>query len=285
MTTKVSNQEFSLIQTFIESQCGIFLGENKKYLIENRLSPFLKKSGCTSFGQFFQKLNNPILNRDLINDVIEAVTTNETLWFRDQVPFDILGEKLLPKYQARIKQSTCSEIKIWSAACSTGQEPYSIAMTVHSFFLRSDLEETCCRQVKIVASDISEKILNKAFDSLGHYDTVIGPSEDGGYYLFGFRKNTFNKDCFKGVKWSTETVLKETLEIIEKNSMSSFLLPELNDIDTEDDLINLCDRIQKGLKTGKKTETILRKAGVGKGIGVSPFVLGRFDNLGFNKKT
>lgn len=107
--------------------------------------------------------------------------------------------------------------------------------------------------------DISAKIINDAYDKLSKYDTVIGPSEDGGYYLIGFRKNTFIKDCFKGIKWSTDSVLKETLAIIEKKQMNYYLLPILNDIDTMDDLIDLCNRSRKGFKTGKKTEENLNR--------------------------
>jgi len=107
--------------------------------------------------------------------------------------------------------------------------------------------------------DITAKIINDAYDKLSTYDTVIGPSEDGGYYLIGFRKDTFFKNCFKGIKWSTDSVFKETIAILEKKHMNSYILPTLNDIDTMDDLIDLCNRCKKGFRTGGKTEDNLKR--------------------------
>ncbi len=84
--------------------------------------------------------------------------------------------------------------------------------------------------------DISERILDKAFDSLDHHDLVIGPSADGGYYLIGCNRDSFRKELFYDVTWSTSLVFFETLNKIEKLSLSCFILDELFDIDEVNDL-------------------------------------------------
>lgn len=84
--------------------------------------------------------------------------------------------------------------------------------------------------------DIELDLIEEAYDALGKYKSVIGPSKDGGYYLLGFNKNGYLCDVFKNITWSTEKVLEDTINILKKNSFSYMLLPELQDIDTLDDL-------------------------------------------------
>jgi hypothetical protein len=84
---------------------------------------------------------------------------------------------------------------------------------------------------------INENILRSAFCRLDHFDVVIGPASDGGYYLLGMKKEY--SFLFQNIKWSTHVVLKQTIELCNKNQLSYFLLPELSDIDEEKDLIHL----------------------------------------------
>ena len=152
----ISNVEFKLLRDFIEQHCGICLGEEKAYLIETRLAGLMVENGCPDFGSFYRLAKNDP-SPALREKIIDAMTTNETLWFRDTHPFNILQDQILPAMAQEIIDGRRFRIRIWSAACSTGQEPYSISMVIHEF----------CRthpgirpsHFEIVASDISPSAL------------------------------------------------------------------------------------------------------------------------------
>ena len=131
-STAVSTEEFQLMRSYIEDQCGIALGDEKAYLIETRLTKLMVQNGCEDFGEFYRllKANG---QPGLREKVVDAMTTNETLWFRDTHPFEILKDKILPAYAEEIRNKKRDRVRIWSGAASTGQEPYSIALTVNDF--------------------------------------------------------------------------------------------------------------------------------------------------------
>ena len=169
MPIRINEQEFKLLRDFIENECGVLLGKEKAYLIENRLSKLAKDLGCRTFGEFYQKLSLSPRADKLRSLTVDAITTHETLWFRDQHPFKILRERLLPEYRKAIHQGNRSDINIWSAACASGQEPYSIAMTAADFFTDSGCEAGVCdKQINILATDISTAMLAQA--EAGRYD-------------------------------------------------------------------------------------------------------------------
>jgi len=161
----ITNVEFKLLRDFIEQHCGICLGEEKAYLIETRLAGLMVENGCPDFGSFY-RLAKSDTSPSLKEKIIDAMTTNETLWFRDTHPFTILQERLLPPLAQEIMEGRRFRIRIWSAACSTGQEPYSIGMVIHEF----------CRthpgirpsHFEIIASDISPSALYLA--KAGRFD-------------------------------------------------------------------------------------------------------------------
>ena len=170
MTLPITKQEFQLLRNFIEEQCGITLSEDKMYLVENRLSGLVKEAGCNCFGDLYKKLKNSPESKLLLGAMVDAITTNETLWFRDQYPYQILSEHILPKLHEEIVQQKRSRIEIWSCACSTGQEPYSIAMKILDFYKGLNLEKEYHTRINILASDISQKSLKMAKD--GKYDSM-----------------------------------------------------------------------------------------------------------------
>ncbi len=170
MPLRIKVEEFKLLRDFIEMECGVLLGDEKAYLIENRLSKLVVKSGCRTFGEFYLRLRNAPRTDELRASVVDAITTHETLWFRDQHPFKILEACVLPEFQNAIKAGKRAGMKIWSAACATGQEPYSIAMTVLDFCLRSGHKEDFChRLANILATDVSAAVLSVA--ESGRYDS------------------------------------------------------------------------------------------------------------------
>jgi len=132
MGLSLSHQEFLLMQKYISQRCGILITEDKSYLIEKRLSKLLAQSGSKIFINFYYLLQQRG-NEKLAQRVIDAITTNETLWFRDGNPWLTLEDVLLPRYITEIREGRRSRVRIWSAACATGQEPYSTAMCIDRY--------------------------------------------------------------------------------------------------------------------------------------------------------
>lgn len=136
----------------VHKNSGIVLGDDKGYLIESRLSPLAREMGHKSLRELYEAVR-PTLNPDLRQKVIEALTTNETLFFRDIAPFKLLQQELIQRY----KKTPSRPVRIWCAAASTGQEPYSIAMS----FMESwpDIKPA---NLQILASDINTQVLDRA---------------------------------------------------------------------------------------------------------------------------
>ena len=115
MSAGISSTEFKLLRDYIEERCGIALGEEKAYLIETRLTKLMALNGCDDFTQFHRLIKNS--NDATLHDkIIDAMTTNETLWFRDTHPFVILREKILPDLVKELRAGKRQKVRIWSAA-------------------------------------------------------------------------------------------------------------------------------------------------------------------------
>jgi chemotaxis protein methyltransferase CheR len=112
---------------YVYSLCSITLDESKGYLIESRLASLVEDSGCPSYAALLGKAKSDS-SRTLERKIIDAITTNETSFFRDISPFDLLRHKIVPELIDRRARTGAARIRIWSAACSTGQELYSIAI-------------------------------------------------------------------------------------------------------------------------------------------------------------
>ena len=161
-TRQLDENSYQQFRIFLEQQCGIVLGENKQYLVKSRLAPLMSKFEVKSLADLVNRTLSPI-ERQLRAAVIDAMTTNETLWFRDEYPFKLLQEKLLPEFAE--KQSS---VKIWSAASSSGQEPYSIAMSVLEYKQKNPTKLPSNAQ--IIGTDISETMLEHC--KYAHYDSL-----------------------------------------------------------------------------------------------------------------
>lgn len=148
-------EEYKAFQVFLESACGIVLGDNKHYLVNSRLSKLMRSEGIDSLQDLTLKVQKSVGINPLKNKIIEAMTTNETLWFRDGFPFEILPETIFSDFKEKKK----NQVKILSAACSSGQEPYSISMIADEFIKKNFGANM---KFQIVGVDIDQVILNNA---------------------------------------------------------------------------------------------------------------------------
>ena len=159
MSLEVSAEEYSQLSEYLSSACGIELGENKQYLVSSRLKTLLAKNNLKSIAELLSAVKSDGKS-GMRQQLIDAMTTHETLWFRDQYPFEALKRTILPEL-ARLH---IPNIRIWSAACSSGQEPYSISMIVDEY--RREYPRHPLGNVQIVATDISPTILKSAREGI-----------------------------------------------------------------------------------------------------------------------
>lgn len=153
-SSRFADGDYAQFRLYLEKACGILLGDNKNYLIDSRLRKLMKEQNIDSLGNLVREIERPG-GRGLRQEVIDAMTTNETLWFRDRHPFVHLQENILPELA-----KNPGEINIWCAACSTGQEPYSISICAEEIRRRN--MNLANKQIKILATDISSRVLDQA---------------------------------------------------------------------------------------------------------------------------
>lgn len=147
--------ELDYVRTLAREKAAIVIDAKKDYLIESRLEPVARREGFASTQEFIRSIRENQTPGRLQDAVIDALTTNETLFFRDHHPFDALRQTILPELIAG--RSRQRKLRIWSAACSTGQEPYSIAMLAADRFPELDGWD-----LRIIATDLSDTVLEKA---------------------------------------------------------------------------------------------------------------------------
>ncbi len=145
--------DYDYLRKLLKERSGLMLSADKQYLVESRLSPLARKAGIPSLGELVQKLKAG--NERLTVEVVEAMTTNESFFFRDKIPFDHFRDAIMPGLlAARAKER---RLRIWSAAASTGQEPYSLAM-----MLKEMKDKLSGWRIDILATDLSTEVLEKA---------------------------------------------------------------------------------------------------------------------------
>ena len=164
-SVRIEAKEYSAFCDFLQNACGINLGDNKQYLVSTRIRRILIEHKLASLGALTDKINNDH-ERALRQKVIDAMTTNETFWFRDSYPYEYLAKTIIPEFAQ--SQASGKLMRIWSAACSTGQEPYSVSMI---------LEESARNKFgpkgadgEILATDLSSEALDTA--KRGVYDRI-----------------------------------------------------------------------------------------------------------------
>jgi chemotaxis protein methyltransferase CheR len=147
-------QDFDYLRKLLHERSGLMLSAEKQYLAESRLLPVARRHGLATLAELIAKLKRGPA-AELGIEVVEAMTTNETFFFRDKIPFENFRAIMMPSMIAARQRE--KRIRIWCAACSTGQEPYSLAMMLHE--MSADLSGI---RVDVVATDLSGEVLERA---------------------------------------------------------------------------------------------------------------------------
>jgi chemotaxis protein methyltransferase CheR len=150
----MTEDDFGFLRVFLQRRSGLALTVDKRYLVDNRLQPLCRRLGLAGIGPLVLRLRagrDPELERL----VIEAMTTNETFFFRDRTPFELFRDVLVPRFLG--KRAASRRLRIWCAAASTGQEPYSLAMIVKSL-----APKLGGWNIEIVATDLSVEVIDRA---------------------------------------------------------------------------------------------------------------------------
>lgn len=202
------DQGFNLFREFLENTCGIVLGDNKQYLVSSRLNRLLEQRGIRDLGDLMRHMQQQP-HSGLREIVVDAMTTNETLWFRDVYPFDILKNRLIPEF---VSNQPGQRLRIWSAACSSGQEPYSLSMAIDEY------ERANPGQLRgggqIVASEISPSMLTAA--RTAQYDSLAiarGLSQE--------RLTRYFDELAPG-RWSVKMPVRSRVEFRQLNLLDSY---------------------------------------------------------------
>lgn len=155
---KVSDAEFAQLRDFIYQQCGIYVADNRKYLLENRLANRLKHLNLKNFAEYYYYLQYDAGRKEELNRLFEVITTNETSFYRNPPQLQVFQEQILSDVLQSLRKSGQKKLRIWSAGCSTGEEPYTMAIIIAEV-LKNELASW---DVRITANDLSERVLESA---------------------------------------------------------------------------------------------------------------------------
>lgn len=200
----MNRPDYQAFARFLETTCGILVGPGKAYLVDSRVGPLLRETGIGSLAELIEQARAPGAGA-LRERIVDAMTTNETLWFRDGHPYQILARRILPELHR-----PGAPLRIWSAGCSTGEEPYSIAITVREAL------GAAADSVEIVATDIATRVLARA--EAGVYDARSldrGVSDD--------RRRRFFRPLPQG-HWLVADEVRRLVRFRPQNLKDSYLL-------------------------------------------------------------
>lgn len=197
------SQAFASLQTFLLKSSGLSLDRDKQYLVEARLNPVMQQAGLAGLPELVARIS---ADRALAKKVTEAMTVNETFFFRDRMPFDGFRNAILPELISA--RARTRKIRLWSAACSTGQEPYSLAM-----ILDEEARRLMGWSVDIVASDIAESVLKRAREGVyTHFEAQRGVPMSHLVRYFTKRKE----------HWSINQNIKARVDFRQQNLIADF---------------------------------------------------------------
>ncbi len=197
------SQAFASLQTFLLKSSGLSLDRDKQYLVEARLNPVMQQAGLAGLPELVARIS---ADRALAKKVTEAMTVNETFFFRDRMPFDGFRNAILPELISA--RARTRKMRLWSAACSTGQEPYSLAM-----ILDEEARRLTGWSVDIVASDIAESVLKRAREGVyTHFEAQRGVPMSHLVRYFTKRKE----------HWSINQNIKARVDFRQQNLIADF---------------------------------------------------------------
>ena len=209
----LDTQDFIFIRDFLLKRSAITLDLEKSYLVETRLQPLAKSEGLTSVHDLVQKMQKTPIN-GLHQRVVEAMTTHETSFFRDINPFNAFRNTILPELiQAR---SVTRSLRIWCMACSTGQEPYSLAMSIREYF-----PQIQSWNISILATDLSTQVLKKASDGC-YSQHEINRGLPAPFLLKYFQRN--------GINWQVSDAIRKMVVFQQMNLIETWPLTQLMDV-------------------------------------------------------
>lgn len=206
---KITEPEYVLMKQYIEDHCGIHLERGKEYLIESRLTEMVIENGCNSFQEFHVKARLDMTGK-LKEQIIDAMTTNETLWFRDDTMWQYLHESGVPHILECAAAN--GKARVWSAAVSTGQEVYSFMMLLDEVAKANSVVAEI-NNIDVLATDISASAISLAKDA--RYDSVAmnrGLSVDRKKIYFTREHNI----------WAFDSNLKRRVRFRQFNLQNSF---------------------------------------------------------------
>lgn len=235
--------DFDYVRTLVHERSGIVLEPGKEYLVEARLLPVIRREGFQSIQGLIAHMRSQPYN-GLHQKVIEAMTTNETSFFRDIRPFAALQKGLLPEFLK--KRAATKQLTIWSAASSTGQEPYSIAMILKEFFLGHPGWTT-----HIIASDISTEMVEQARE--GRFSQLeVNRGLPAPMLVKYFEKH--------GLEWQIKADIRRMVEFQQLNLAASWpSLPQVDIVFMRNVLIYFDTEVKKSILA--RVRTILRPDG------------------------
>ncbi len=167
---RITDEEFILLRDFIYQQTGIYISDNRKYLLETRLTNRLKTLGLNSFNEYYYFLKYDPERKKELEKLYSVITTNETCFFRNPPQLEVFQNKILPEIIQRVRVSR--KLRLWSAGCSTGEEPYTLSIILHEV-LKTEILRW---DIKILANDISVDVLRAAQRGIyGEYSLRLTP--------------------------------------------------------------------------------------------------------------
>lgn len=211
MVAPLNKTDFIKLRELILQSCGIFLDDDKDYLVETRLSSLAEELGCRTFFELYTKI---IQNKELLlPKLIDLMTTNETYWFRDDSLWTTLEQRVIPPILEQLARQQKINYRIWSAACSTGQELYSLKILFTEIAQRMGLRQVL-KNISFVGTDISSTVLFLAKN--GRYNTM---SLSRG--LSDIRLQKFF-DKVSDTTWQVKSEIKENIQFQHFNLLNSF---------------------------------------------------------------
>lgn len=154
---QMSQGEFKKFRDLIYRECRISLGPHKKMLVMNRFAKRLRELNLNSYGEYYDYVTSPEGRKKELAKMVDAITTNTTQFFREAKQFEFMNQVVWPEFLGEPQRFSSNTMRIWSSACSTGEEPYTIAISAKEALARMP-----GRQVRILATDISDSALDTA---------------------------------------------------------------------------------------------------------------------------